>query len=125
MKILNPSLCARLSALLLCATAHAAVVTKYSFEGYLLDSGAGGTADNLTYEELWSGDKNEQNHALGQRCDIERVGRGDYRVRTSDAGESMGTNWVEWLLACQEKGWLGEPDRSELTSLQPPAHFSE
>ena len=61
----------------------------------------------------------------GQRCDIERVGRGDYRVRTGDAGATAGGNWVEWLLACPEKGWFGEPDRSEMTSLQPPSHFSE
>lgn len=60
----------------------------------------------------------------GQRCDIERVGRGEYRVRTAVAGEISGGNWVEWLLACPEKGWLDEPDRSELTSLQPPSHFS-
>ncbi len=61
----------------------------------------------------------------GQRCDIERVGRGEYRVRTADTGEVADGNWVEWLLACPEKGWLGEPDRSELTSLKPPSHFSE
>lgn len=61
----------------------------------------------------------------GQRCDIERVGRGDYRVRTADADETAGGNWVEWLLACPDKGWLGEPDRSEMTSLRPPSYFSE
>ena len=55
----------------------------------------------------------------GQRCGVERVGRGDYRVRTTEAGEPAADNWVEWLLACPEKGWLGEPDRSEMTSLQP------
>lgn len=61
----------------------------------------------------------------GQRCDIERMGRGEYRVRAAEAGEAPGGNWVEWLLACPEKGWLGEPGRSERTSLRPPSHFSE
>ena len=51
--------------------------------------------------------------------------------RSCDSREVCGAieigegNWVEWLLACPEKGWLGEPDRSERTSLQPPSHFSE
>lgn len=62
----------------------------------------------------------------GQRCEIERVGQGEYRVRVADGEErATGGNWVEWLLACPEKGWFVEPDRSELTSLQAPAHFAE
>ena len=62
----------------------------------------------------------------GQRCDIERVGQGEYRVRVADGEESATRrSWVEWLLACPEKGWFVEPDRSEMTSLQAPAHFSE
>jgi len=60
----------------------------------------------------------------GQRCDIERVGQGEYRLRVEGAEPSEG-NWVEWLLACPEKGWFVEPDRSEMTSLQAPGHFAE
>ncbi len=60
----------------------------------------------------------------GQRCEIERVGRGEYRLRMGEIGAAAG-NWVEWLLACPEKGWFVEPDRSERTSLQPPALFAE
>ena len=62
----------------------------------------------------------------GQCCDIERVGQGDYRVRV--AAEPPGgkkKSLVEVLLRCPEKdGWV-EPDRSERTSLNPPALFSE
>ena len=58
----------------------------------------------------------------GQRCDVERVGHGEYRVR---AAEGAGRNWVEWLLACPEKGWFVEPERAERTSLQAPSHFAE
>ena len=61
----------------------------------------------------------------GQRCDIERVGHGEYRVRIADGAGGQSKNWVEWLLACPEKGWFAEPDRSERTSLQPPTHFAE
>ncbi len=39
----------------------------------------------------------------GQRCDIERVGHGDYRLRVGENEEGPSKNWVEWLLACPEK----------------------
>ena len=61
----------------------------------------------------------------GQRCDIERLGHGEYRVRVAEEATVPAQSWVEWLLACPEKGWFVEPDRSERTSLEPPAHFSE
>ena len=61
----------------------------------------------------------------GQRCDIERVGHGDYRVRVADETIVPGKSWVEWLLACPEKGWFVEPDRSERTSIEAPTHFAE
>ena len=51
----------------------------------------------------------------GQRCEIERVGRGEYRVRTADAGEKVEGNWVEWLLACPEKDWFVPMGRGETT----------
>lgn len=60
----------------------------------------------------------------GQRCDIERLGHGEYRVRVADEAQPN-QSWVEWLLACPEKGWFVEPDRSERTSLEPPTHFAE
>lgn len=61
----------------------------------------------------------------GQRCDVERVGRGEYHVRVSEPSPGAAPGWVDWLLACPEKGWLGMPDRSEMTSLETPAHFAE
>ena len=60
----------------------------------------------------------------GQRCDIERLGHGEYRLRVEKSGGGE-RNWVQWLLDCPEKGWLDEADRSELTSLEPPAVFAE
>ena len=60
----------------------------------------------------------------GQRCDVERVGRGEYRVLVEEPPQVPGPTWVDWLLACPEKGWLLEPDRSEMTSLEPPTHFA-
>ena len=50
----------------------------------------------------------------GQRCDIERLGHGEYRVRMADEPQPM-QSWVEWLLACPKKGWFVERDRSERT----------
>ena len=61
----------------------------------------------------------------GQRCEIERIAQGEYRVRVADEVVSTERNWVEWLLACPEKGWFVEPDRTEMTSLQAPSHFAE
>jgi hypothetical protein len=59
----------------------------------------------------------------GQRCEIELVGQGEYRLRVEN-GSAPDDNWVDWLLACPEKGWFVEADRSEMTSLQTPAHFA-
>jgi hypothetical protein len=61
----------------------------------------------------------------GQQCDIERVGQGHYQLRVSTVAEASTGNWVEWLLACPEKGWFVEPERGEMTSLQPPTLFAE
>ena len=61
----------------------------------------------------------------GQRCEIERVAQGEYRVRVAENAGSPGLNWVEWLLSCPEKDWFVEPERNEMTSLEPPAHFAE
>ena len=57
----------------------------------------------------------------GQRCDIERLGHREYRVRVADEPQPN-QSWVEWLLACPEKGWFVERDRSEGTSLEAPTH---
>ena len=62
----------------------------------------------------------------GQRCDIERVGRGEYRLRV-EAGDLSPPNerLIDVLLSCPVKDWWVEPDRSERTSLEPPTLFAE
>lgn len=62
----------------------------------------------------------------GQRCEIERVGQGEYRlsvdvVATGASGERL----IDVLLDCPVKDWWTEPERTERTSLQPPPLFSE
>lgn len=54
----------------------------------------------------------------GQAFKIERLDRGDYRVRRVDAGPNEGL--VDWLLACPVKGFLAEPVARETTDdIQP------
>jgi AbrB family looped-hinge helix DNA binding protein len=49
----------------------------------------------------------------GQEFDVERIDRGEYRLvrRTRRANEGL----VDWLLACQVKGWYTPMDRTETT----------
>ena len=61
----------------------------------------------------------------GQRCEIERVGEGEYKLHMTKHVSTSEVNWVEWLLNCPEQDWFEEPDRRELTSLQTPTHFAE
>lgn len=58
----------------------------------------------------------------GQTCEIERVGEGEYRVRVEKVDSQ---DWFDWLLACPEKDWIGEPDRNERTTLEAPSLFAE
>ncbi len=61
----------------------------------------------------------------GQRCDIERVGQGDYRVRVEEtsSAEQARERLIDVLRSCPVKDWWQEPDRSERTSLEPPGLF--
>jgi hypothetical protein len=61
----------------------------------------------------------------GQRCDIERVGEGDYRVRVEKEPEEKAPDLVAWLLACPVKDWWVEPGRREHTALKPAILFDE
>jgi hypothetical protein len=62
----------------------------------------------------------------GQRCDIERVGQGEYRVRVAEVTETEPKErLIDVLLSCPVKDWWVEPDRSERTSLKPPILFDE
>jgi translation initiation factor 2 alpha subunit (eIF-2alpha) len=52
----------------------------------------------------------------GQRCDIERLGLGEYRVRVQDQNVSESEeSWVDVLLACPVKGWFEPIERHETT----------
>lgn len=59
----------------------------------------------------------------GQPCDIERTGRGEYRVRMVAPEEAKPEESLfEVLASCPVKGWFTPMDRSETTDdLQPPS----
>ena len=63
----------------------------------------------------------------GQRCEIERVGQGEYRLRMGEAvsPEEPKESLIDVLRSCPVKDWWVEPDRSERTSMLPPTLFSE
>jgi len=49
----------------------------------------------------------------GQKFEIERIERGEYRLKRSELRPNEGL--VEVLLACPVKGWFVPMDRSETT----------
>lgn len=60
----------------------------------------------------------------GQRCDIERVGQGEYRVSVKGGQtEEPRKSWVDILLACPVKGWYEPMERSETTDDLKPVSF--
>ena len=63
----------------------------------------------------------------GQRCEIERVGHGEYRVMVSDAAatDAPKERLIDVLRSCPVKDWWVEPDRSERTALESPGLFAE
>jgi hypothetical protein len=63
----------------------------------------------------------------GQRCDIERVGQGEYRVRVGCSASlaQPKERLIDVLRSCPVKDWWVEPDRSERTSLESPTLFAE
>jgi hypothetical protein len=63
----------------------------------------------------------------GQPCEIERVGHGEYHVRVNELvlPHEPKERLVDVLRSCPVKDWWLEPDRSERTSLEPPALFAE
>ena len=61
----------------------------------------------------------------GQRCDIQRIGKGEYQLRLTTDDPKPRRRLVDVLLDCPVKGWMPEPDRSEMTSLAPPTLFAE
>ena len=62
----------------------------------------------------------------GQRCDIQRMGRGEYRVQMADGDLSLPNEQLsDVLLSCPVKDWWVESERTERTSLEPPTLFEE
>lgn len=62
----------------------------------------------------------------GQQCEIERLGKGEYRLKLKEEPEGKPRmSLLAWLLACPEKDWMTEPDRSEKTTLERPTLFDE
>ena len=63
----------------------------------------------------------------GQRCEIERLGQGEYRLRVGEAvpPDEPKERLIDVLRNCPVKDWWVEPDRSERTPLEPSALFSE
>jgi bifunctional DNA-binding transcriptional regulator/antitoxin component of YhaV-PrlF toxin-antitoxin module len=62
----------------------------------------------------------------GQSCEIERIGRGDYRVRVTRLEDTPAKpRLIDVLRSCPVKDWWTEPDRIELTSLEPSRLFEE
>ena len=54
----------------------------------------------------------------GHVFEVERLDRGDYRLRRIEAAPNEGL--VDWLLSCPFKGFLGETERGETTdTIQP------
>ena len=50
----------------------------------------------------------------GQRCEIERVGHGEYRVQVNDEKPLPKESWVKILRECPVKDWWEPLDHSNL-----------
>lgn len=48
----------------------------------------------------------------GQRCEVERVGMGEYRVTVTNENRQGA---MDWLLSCPEKGWFIPIEQTETT----------
>ena len=69
--------------------------------------------------------RKEDSLKAGQRCDIERIGDGEYRVKVIPVGPDWEPSLYDWLMACPEKDWFVELDRTERTTLERPTLFDE
>ena len=61
----------------------------------------------------------------GQRCEIERVGHGEYRVRVEEEtnAEQTKKSLIDLLLNCPVKGFFVPMDRGETTDDLKPLNF--
>ena len=52
----------------------------------------------------------------GQQCEIERIGKGEYRLHVKDEKpQEPEESWVDILLACPVKGWYVPMEREQTT----------
>ena len=51
----------------------------------------------------------------GQRCEIERVGDGEYRVKVTGEDGEPEQSVLDWLLSCPVKDWYLPMERRETT----------
>ncbi|MXZ80349.1 MAG: hypothetical protein F4Z15_03055 [Gammaproteobacteria bacterium] len=63
--------------------------------------------------------RNQDNIEAGQFFDIERLGRGEYRLVMTDPPKNQGL--VETLLACPSKGWFVPVESESADSLEVPS----
>ncbi len=61
----------------------------------------------------------------GQRCNIERVGQGEYRISVQTKDAKPKEKLIDVLRGCPVKDWWVEPDRNEVTSLESSKLFDE
>jgi hypothetical protein len=59
----------------------------------------------------------------GQRFEIARLGRGEYRLRAEQPRGRSSAGLVDLLLACPVKGFFTEPERTETTNDLAPMSF--
>ena len=60
----------------------------------------------------------------GQLCDIERLGRGEYRLSLrEDASFAPGRSWLEVLYGCPVKDWYEPVTDGETTADSNPLRF--
>ena len=50
----------------------------------------------------------------GQRCEIERLGHGEYHLQVKDEKPASRESWVKILRECPEKDWWEPLDHSNL-----------
>jgi hypothetical protein len=61
----------------------------------------------------------------GQACSVERLGRGEYRLKVQSTEGGGQSDILDWLLACPEKDWWTDQVAKEMTSLKGPTLFAE
>lgn len=59
----------------------------------------------------------------GQQCDIERIGKGEYRVRVTSDETTPKQSWLDILRACPVKDWYEPAEKVPTTDDLKPVRF--